>query len=112
VAISICRSSAPADRSAADAERRALAVSRAPTCRTGGVCGRYVSVQERANLVEMYNATAVGEDLTPLYNVAPTSEVYGVVEHADPSTNEVDRQVHTRASRWNRAGTHRRGSTP
>ena len=47
--------------------------------RTDGVCGRYVSVQERADLVELYNATAVGAELAPSYNVAPTTEVYAVV---------------------------------
>jgi putative SOS response-associated peptidase YedK len=57
------------------------------------VCGRYVSVQERADLSELYDATAVGEELTPSYNVAPTTEIYAVVEHADAKTDEVDRQI-------------------
>jgi putative SOS response-associated peptidase YedK len=52
-----------------------------------------VSVQERADLIELYDATAVGEPLAPSYNVAPTTEAYAVVEHADPTTDEVDRQV-------------------
>ena len=59
---------------------------------------QYVSVQERADLVELYNATAVGAELAPAYNVAPTTEVYAVVEHADPKTDEVERQV--RDLRW------------
>ena len=62
------------------------------------MCGRYVSVQERADLVELYNATAVGEELAPSYNVAPTTEVYAVVEHADAKTDKVERQV--RDLRW------------
>jgi len=62
------------------------------------MCGRYVSVQERADLVELYNATAVGDELAPSYNVAPTTEVYAVLEHADPNTEEVDRQI--RNLRW------------
>lgn len=62
------------------------------------MCGRYVSVQEGADLVELYNATAVGTELAPSYNVAPTTEVYAVLEHGDPKTDEVDRQV--RAVRW------------
>jgi putative SOS response-associated peptidase YedK len=57
-----------------------------------------VSVQERADLVELYNATPVGDELAPSYNVAPTTEVYAVLEHADPTTDEVDRQV--RNLRW------------
>jgi putative SOS response-associated peptidase YedK len=57
-----------------------------------------VSVQERADLVELYNATAVGDELAPSYNVAPTTEVYGVLEHADPNTEKVDRQI--RNLRW------------
>jgi putative SOS response-associated peptidase YedK len=62
------------------------------------MCGRYVSVQERADLVELYDATAVGEELAPSYNVAPTSDIYAVVEHADPHTENVDRQI--RNLRW------------
>jgi putative SOS response-associated peptidase YedK len=57
-----------------------------------------VSVQERADLVELYNATAVGQELAPSYNVAPTTEVYAVLEHTDPNTEEVDRQI--RNLRW------------
>jgi putative SOS response-associated peptidase YedK len=57
-----------------------------------------VSVQERTDLIELYNATAVGEALTPSYNVAPTTEVYAVLEHADPNTDEVQRQI--RNLRW------------
>ena len=71
------------------------------------MCGRYVSVQERADLVELYNATAVGEELVPSYNVAPTTEVCAVLEHADPKTEEVDRQV--RNLRW---GLGRRANRP
>ena len=63
--------------------------------RTEGVCGRYVSVQERADLVELYNATAVGEAPAPSYNVAPTAQVEAVVEHADQKTDQVDRQLRT-----------------
>ena len=55
-------------------------------------------MQERADLVELYNATAVGDELAPSYNVAPTTEVYAVLEHADPNTEEVDRQI--RNLRW------------
>jgi putative SOS response-associated peptidase YedK len=57
-----------------------------------------VSVQERADLSELYDATAVGEELAPSYNVAPTSDIYAVVEHADPRTEKVDRQI--RNLRW------------
>ena len=62
------------------------------------MCGRYVSVQERADLAELYDATAVGEQLAPSYNVAPTSDIYAVVEHADPPTEKVERQI--RNLRW------------
>jgi hypothetical protein len=57
------------------------------------MCGRYVSVQERADLSELYDAMAVGEELAASYNVAPTSDIYAVVEHADPRSENVDRQI-------------------
>lgn len=62
------------------------------------MCGRYVSVKSRTDLVEMWDATAVGPELPVSYNVAPTSTVYGVVEHLDTDTGTVDRQV--RDFRW------------
>jgi putative SOS response-associated peptidase YedK len=52
-------------------------------------------VQERADLVELYDATEVGEALAPSYNVAPTNEVEAVLEHADRTTEHVDRQLRT-----------------
>jgi hypothetical protein len=42
-----------------------------------GMCGPYVSVAERGELIGLYNATAVGEELTPSCNVAPTSQGTG-----------------------------------
>jgi putative SOS response-associated peptidase YedK len=54
-----------------------------------------VSVQERADLVELYNATAVGEAPAPSYNVAPTNPVDAVLEHADRKVDQVDRQLRT-----------------
>ncbi len=62
------------------------------------MCGRYVSVAQRADLLERYKATGPGggKELAPSYNVAPTSKVYAVVERG--RDDEAVREV--RAVRW------------
>jgi len=65
------------------------------------VCGRYVSVQSRASLLEYFNAMPVGPELSESYNVAPTNTVYGVLEHPpkdDEGSGNVGRQG--RDLRW------------
>jgi putative SOS response-associated peptidase YedK len=66
------------------------------------MCGRYVSVQSDADLVEEFDVEeVVGEPVPPSYNVAPTDPVRGVVERtpkdADDDTGAV-RQLRT--LRW------------
>lgn len=67
---------------------------------TVGMCGRYVSVAERADLIELYNATAEEESppLRPSWNVAPTQQVYGVLERPAKDGDRPRRQL--RALRW------------
>jgi putative SOS response-associated peptidase YedK len=62
------------------------------------MCGRYVSVAERADLIDLYNATA--EEPTPAksYNVAPTQQVTTVIDRADRGDGEVQRQL--RSMKW------------
>jgi putative SOS response-associated peptidase YedK len=55
-------------------------------------------VQERADLVEFYNVTAVGTELAPSYNVAPTTDVYVVIDRPESTTHERERQI--RPVRW------------
>jgi putative SOS response-associated peptidase YedK len=50
-------------------------------------------VAERGELVELYNATAVGEELAPSYHVAPTTQVYGVVAHRARDGGEAERHI-------------------
>jgi putative SOS response-associated peptidase YedK len=58
------------------------------------VCGRYISVKSRSDLVELYDATPVGPELAESFNVAPTNTVYAIVEHADERAGgRLDRQV-------------------
>ena len=46
------------------------------------MCGRYVSVADRAELQRLYHAGGPGDGVTlsPWFNVAPTSKVYAVVQ--------------------------------
>ncbi len=63
------------------------------------MCGRYVSVKRRAELLEQWDAVAVGPELPESFNVAPTNRVYALVEHLDEdSGGPVQRQV--RNLRW------------
>ena len=61
------------------------------------MCGRYVSVAEKADLVELYNATAPDPDVAPpSYNVAPTQNITAVLARADKhGGGEVQRRLRT-----------------
>jgi putative SOS response-associated peptidase YedK len=60
------------------------------------MCGRYVSVAERADLIELYNATTEGPIAPASYNVAPTQQITAVVERADKGAGgEVQRHIRT-----------------
>jgi len=69
-----------------------------------------VSVQERADLVDLYNATAVGDELAPSYNVAPTNQVAAALQHAEPKTDKVERQVRHLRWGWSQVGRRTRPS--
>jgi putative SOS response-associated peptidase YedK len=56
------------------------------------MCGRYVSVKSRADVADLFEAAPAGPELSESYNVAPTTTVYAVVEHAQKD-GEVERQV-------------------
>jgi putative SOS response-associated peptidase YedK len=47
------------------------------------MCGRYVSATSAADIAEFFGATPPPVELEPSYNVAPTNDVYGVVDLAD-----------------------------
>jgi putative SOS response-associated peptidase YedK len=47
------------------------------------VCGRYVSSSSPERIAAYFGAAVDVEPLGESYNVAPTNDVYGVVEHAD-----------------------------
>jgi putative SOS response-associated peptidase YedK len=60
------------------------------------MCGRYVSVAEKADLVELYDATAPDPEIAPTsYNVAPTQQITAVLERVDKDGDEVQRQLRT-----------------
>lgn len=44
------------------------------------MCGRFVSSQSPDKIAEFFGASFAGEALPPNYNVAPTNDVYGVVQ--------------------------------
>lgn len=64
------------------------------------MCGRYVSVARRAELIEQYRATGPGDgkELSPSWNVAPTSKIYAIVQPRGEDGADAVREV--RAVRW------------
>jgi putative SOS response-associated peptidase YedK len=55
------------------------------------VCGRYASTSTRADLLAAYDAVeAVGEELPPSYNIAPTQQVNVVLERAPRTEPDAD----------------------
>jgi putative SOS response-associated peptidase YedK len=61
------------------------------------MCGRYVSVKSRADLIDEYNAArAEGPELRESYNVAPQTLIYAVLDRAEPEHLEhVERMIHS-----------------
>lgn len=47
------------------------------------MCGRFVSTQSPNAIADFFGASFEGEALPPNYNVAPTTDIYGVVDAAD-----------------------------
>lgn len=64
------------------------------------MCGRYVSVASRAELMELFRASGPGDDkeLAPSWNVAPTNKIFAVTEHLRDDGAGTVREV--RAVRW------------
>ncbi|MFE7314303.1 SOS response-associated peptidase [Streptomyces sp. NPDC057555] len=64
------------------------------------MCGRYVSTRRPQDLVDLFDVTRWDADLVlaPSWNVAPTDEVWSVLERVDQDTGEVTRQL--RSLRW------------
>jgi putative SOS response-associated peptidase YedK len=58
------------------------------------MCGRYVSVAERTDLIELYNATSAESSTAPAsYNVAPTQNVTAVIERTALGDDGVQRSL-------------------
>ena len=67
------------------------------------MCGRYVSVAQRADLQERYKITGPGDgkELAPSWNVAPTNQVYAVVERGrEDREGRAGTVREVRAVRW------------
>jgi putative SOS response-associated peptidase YedK len=63
------------------------------------VCGRYAASRDRATLIEEFEVTRVPDrELGPDYNVAPTKEVYAIVER--PATEEHPEQRELAVVKW------------
>jgi len=64
------------------------------------MCGRYASSRRPEDLIEEFeiDKSEVKETLTPDYNVAPTKQVYAVVERQADEAAEPERQLRT--VRW------------
>src|SRR5689334_3824806 len=65
------------------------------------MCGRYVSSRSPAELTRLFNVPEPPLEEAapePSWNVAPTDEVWAVLERADRTTGEIRRQL--RALRW------------
>jgi putative SOS response-associated peptidase YedK len=61
------------------------------------MCGRYASSRRPEDLVEEFeiDKSVVKETLAPDYNVAPTKQVYAVVERTPEEAGEPERQLRT-----------------
>jgi putative SOS response-associated peptidase YedK len=70
---------------------------RHPTRRgiVGSVCGRYVSTRSPKDLVDLFRVDRwdSSEQLAPSWNVAPTDQVWSVLERPDRKTGEVARRL-------------------
>jgi putative SOS response-associated peptidase YedK len=66
------------------------------------MCGRYATARNPDDLVEEFGIerVAVDEQLAPNYNVAPTDEVYAVVERLDKEQPSAPPQRQLRVVRW------------
>jgi putative SOS response-associated peptidase YedK len=66
------------------------------------MCGRYATARNPADLVEEFGVdrVVVDEQLAPNYNVAPTDEVYAVVERVDKEHPSAPAQRQLRVVRW------------
>lgn len=64
------------------------------------MCGRFVSTSNVQDLVELFGVTRgdTSEALAPSWNVAPTDQVWAVLERVDRDTGELKRQL--RPLRW------------
>ncbi|MEU5211791.1 SOS response-associated peptidase [Streptomyces sp. NPDC020742] len=64
------------------------------------MCGRYVSTRRPQDLVDLFDVTRWDPDhaLDPSWNVAPTDEVWSVLERIERDTGEITRQL--RPLRW------------
>ena len=64
------------------------------------MCGRYASSRKPEDLVELFEVTRwnPAEALAPSWNVAPTNDVWAVLERADRETGELGREL--RPLRW------------
>lgn len=66
------------------------------------MCGRYVSVMARTDLLAEYNAVrADGPEPPASYNVAPQTLINAVIDRTDPDdASHVERRIQT--VRWGR----------
>ncbi|MER7151980.1 SOS response-associated peptidase [Streptomyces lydicus] len=64
------------------------------------MCGRYVATRSPQDLAGLFHVSRWNPEtlLAPSWNVAPTDEVWAVLERADRGTGEVERQL--RPLRW------------
>jgi putative SOS response-associated peptidase YedK len=66
-----------------------------------GMCGRYATARNPDDLVEEFGIERVaGEGLAPNYNVAPTDDVYAVLERLDKGHPGKPPQRQLRVVRW------------
>ncbi|MEV6008759.1 SOS response-associated peptidase [Streptomyces sp. NPDC051976] len=64
------------------------------------MCGRYASTRRPEDMAGLFRADAPPpeEALPPSWNVAPTDDVWAVIERVDRTTGEIERRL--RAARW------------
>jgi putative SOS response-associated peptidase YedK len=66
------------------------------------MCGRYATARDPADLIEEFGVdrAVVDEQLAPNYNVAPTDDVYAIVERLDKEQPSAPAERQLRVVRW------------
>ncbi|MSW12965.1 MAG: SOS response-associated peptidase, partial [Actinobacteria bacterium] len=57
------------------------------------MCGRFNSIASGADFAKTFDASLIGEQLAPNFNVAPTAEIYALISKHVERTNNLELSV-------------------